>query len=156
MTRAEPVGLHANPDRPPTARDSVGRVAPIAAALLAAWGVDFTIVGSCALVLHGVRTDCNDLDIVPDLAPENIARLYDALRQIATPPVPSLRALSTQSVSSVDGPYGRVDVLADRARAEYESLTARESRCCVEGVEVRIAAIDDVLRLRALYKGAAG
>ena len=154
MTLAELVWLHSDPNHLPTARDSVTRVAPIAAALLAAWGVDFTMVGSCALVLHGVATDCNDLDIVPDLAPANIRRLHDALSRFATLPVPSVRSLATQSVSTVHGPYGRVDVMGESARG------VRRADCpgigvWVAGVEVRIAAIDDVVRLRACDKEAA-
>ncbi len=130
----------------------VSGVSGIAAALLAAVGVDFVVVGGCALVLLGKAADCRDLDIVPDPAPANTGRLGDALRRLATSRPPTLRALATQSITSVDGPYGHIDVMAGRGRLEYDGLAARSSACRVEGVEVRVASVDDVMRLKARYK----
>lgn len=124
----------------------------IAAALLAAYGVDFVVVGGCALLLLGLAPDCRDLDIVPDPAPGNTSRLCDALRELSTSRSPGLKALSTQWLASADGPYGRIDVMAGRGRVEYDELASRSSVCRVEGVDVRVAAVDDVLRLKALYK----
>jgi hypothetical protein len=127
-------------------------VSPIAAAALAAYGVDFVVVGGCALVLLDRESRCADLDIVPDLTAENMSRLAEALDVLGATARPSVRAMVDRPLTSVDSPYGRIDVLVRRALIEYRSLASSATVCRVEDVDVRVASVEDVLRLRTRYR----
>jgi hypothetical protein len=126
-------------------------VSPLAAAALAACDVQFVVIGSCALVLHGLADDCADLDIVADAEPENLRRLGAALDALGAVPRTNAKRLSTQSTTTVDSPYGRIDILVGRASAEYIALASTAASVVVAGVDVRVAAVDDVRRLRTRY-----
>lgn len=129
-------------------------MSPIAAAALAAYGVDFVVVGGCALVLLDRESRCADLDIVPDLTAENMNRLAEALDALGATARPSVRAMVDRPLTSVDSPYGRIDVLVRRACIEYRSLASSATVCRVEDVDVRVASVEDVLRLRKRYRQA--
>ena len=124
-------------------------MSPIAAAALAAYGVEFVVVGGCALVLLGLQPRCGDLDIVPATSPDNIVRLCAALDTLGATRRLRAESLSEQSLTSVNSPYGRVDILVGRARAEFHSLLRHGVTCRVWDVDVRVAAVRDVRRLRA-------
>jgi hypothetical protein len=49
---------------------------------LAAAGVRFVVAGSVATMLHGGQHMPGDLDIVPDIAPDSLARLASVLKDI--------------------------------------------------------------------------
>jgi hypothetical protein len=51
-------------------------------AVLRGHGVAFVIIGGYALAAHGYVRATKDIDIVPDPAPENLARLADALEEL--------------------------------------------------------------------------
>ncbi|CAN5756233.1 hypothetical protein BH23ACT8_BH23ACT8_20930 [soil metagenome] len=53
---------------------------------LASSGVDWVLVGSCVLVLHGARLEPGDLDVVPDRDPANLARLARLLDSLGAVP----------------------------------------------------------------------
>jgi hypothetical protein len=129
-------------------------MAPIAAAALAAYGAEFVVVGGCALVLLGLQPQCGDLDIVPATSPDNMVRLCEALGALGATRRPRAASMSERSLTSVHSPYGRVDILVGRARAEYRSLLRRGVTCRVWDVDVRVAAAEDVRRLRARYRDA--
>ena len=67
----------------------------LAAAILAAEGVSFLLVGSAALWLHGEAISVADADVVIEPAEENLHRLGDALAELALQrqEVPRVRAL---------------------------------------------------------------
>src|ERR1700686_1620710 len=50
-------------------------------------GVEFVVIGGFSLAAHGVVRGTKDLDIVPAPASENLARLADALQDIAARPL---------------------------------------------------------------------
>jgi hypothetical protein len=131
---------------------SVGTEAPLAAATLVALGVDLVVVGGCALVLHGRTARCSDLDIVPEPGVANLGRLREALGDVGAKP-PSAGRIGANTLSSVRSIFGRIDVMVATARREYAELAARSSEVRVAGVPVRVAAVADVLRLRAEFKG---
>jgi hypothetical protein len=60
-------------------------VAPLLAAL-ARHRVRFVLSGSTAALAYGIAVDPGDLDIVPDTAPENLARLAGLLQEIEARP----------------------------------------------------------------------
>jgi hypothetical protein len=49
--------------------------------------VEFIVIGGIAVGVHGYVRATKDLDIVPDPAPENLARLACVLREIGAQPV---------------------------------------------------------------------
>ncbi len=68
--------MHLDPqDRPPL------QPGPLIAAL-AAHNFRWVLCGSQVLALHGANLAPNDLDVVPDLAPANLARVADCLRDL--------------------------------------------------------------------------
>ena len=112
------------------------------------------VIGGCALVLHGVASECGDLDIVPDPDAGNLRTLRSALNALGASRMSG--AALTAAVVSLDSPYGRIDVMMERARDEYPALAAAAVTCRVEDAEVRVAAVDDVMRLRARFREVVG
>jgi hypothetical protein len=125
----------------------------LAAAVLGAYDGEFVVVGGCALVLHGAQTTCGDLDVVP--RPGTTQRLIDALTRLGVGECPSTRVLEARDVCGFDSPFGHIDVMMRRAREEYDELLERSSVSEVDGIEVRVASVPDVMRLRRQFKGAA-
>lgn len=113
------------------------------------------MIGGCALVLHGFASDCGDLDIVPDPDADNLRTLRTALASLGASRM-SRAALMSAAVISLDSPYGRIDVMMQRAREEYSALAAASVTCRVEDAEVLVAAVDDVLRLRTRFREVVG
>ena len=132
-----------------------GYPAPVlAAAILAAEGVSFVLVGSAALWLHGEAIPVGDADVVIEPAGENLRRLGDALAGLALRPgeVPRARALSWLTMLGVVTAYGRVDCLLERGRLEWQRLRQSAVRIPVADVDVRVAAQADVWDLRHRFK----
>jgi hypothetical protein len=50
--------------------------------VLARHRVAFVLIGGAAIQSHGRRFDTQDIDLTPDTAPENLARLADALNKL--------------------------------------------------------------------------
>jgi hypothetical protein len=125
----------------------------LAAAVLVAYEAEFIVVGGCAFVMHGAQATCGDLDIVP--RPGTTERLIEALTRLGVPECPPQRVFDGRDVCGFDSPFGRVDVMMQRAREEYDELSARAIDRDVYGVSIRVAALADVRRLRLQFKGAA-
>jgi hypothetical protein len=102
----------------------------LVAAFLAARGAELVVVGGCALRLHGHDHVPADLDVVPE---------------------PTDHALATRDVVTRVTPVGSVDVLLRRGRDDYAALEGDATSMSVSGHAVRVAAINDVLRLRARF-----
>jgi hypothetical protein len=130
----------------------LGTAAPLAAALLVAFGVELVVIGGCALVLRDATDHCSDLDIVPEPSETNLARLRTTLRDLGASPL-SMQTVGERAVASVTSPYGRIDVMVSTARREYESLLAGSGEVHVAGVPVPVAAVVDALRLRIEFGG---
>jgi hypothetical protein len=127
----------------------------LAAAILAAEGVSFLLVGSAALWLHGEPIPVADADVVIEPAEENLHRLGDALAEFALrhQEVPRVRALPWLNVLSVVTSYGMVDCLLERGRLEWPRLRQSAVRIPVADVDVPVAAQADVWALRRQFKG---
>jgi hypothetical protein len=131
----------------------LGSGSALAAATLVACGVELVVVGGCALVLLEVEDHCGDLDIVPKLGSENLSRLCAALDDLGATRPPR-HAIGERQLTSATSPFGRIDLLTETARREYGHLASNASERCVAGVPIPVAAIADVLRLRARFRGA--
>jgi hypothetical protein len=127
----------------------------LAAAILAAEGVSFLLVGSAALWLHGELIPVGDADVVVEPAEENLQRLGDALAEFALRPqeIPRVRALPWLNVLRVVTSYGIVDCLLERGRLDWQKLGQSALRIPVVDVDVPVAAQADVWALRRRFKG---
>jgi hypothetical protein len=78
--------------------------------------VAFVLIGGAAIQSHGRRFDTQDIDLTPDIAPENLARLADALNelgcQLGSADATSVTVNSPTSLTatSPSGINGTVDV----------------------------------------------
>ena len=129
----------------------------VACGVVAAQGVRFVVVGSCALFLAGDMAvlPVKDADIVPDPSPQNLDCLWEALTDMAVTAwrVPPRGRLGTLDVVPVATVYGKVDCLLERGRADFDDLLSRASLAPVTDAEVAVASEADCRRLRSLYKG---
>ena len=127
----------------------------LAAAILAAEGVSFLLVGSAALWLHGEPIPVADADVVIEPAEASLRRLKDALDGLALRhrEVPRVRALPWLDVLGVVTAYGRVDCLLERGRLDWQTLGESTVRIPVADVDVPVAAQADVWALRRQFKG---
>jgi hypothetical protein len=126
----------------------------LAAAFLTATGTRFVVVGGCSLLLHGVDHHPPDLDLVPDATPENLSLLFDgldALGTVGSARWPNARMLTSTDLVTRTTPIGPIDVLLLTGRNEFAALDRRATTMAVDGHPVRVAALDDVVRLRQQF-----
>lgn len=120
--------------------------------------VCYAVIGGLAVQAHGHTRTTQDVDIVPDPDPENLARLAGALRALgaraagetAAWPGNRLRtALAAYDVLSLDTDVGGLDVHArPPGAAPYAELRARALVLEVAGVTVAIAGRDDLIAMK--------
>jgi len=127
----------------------------LAAAVLAAEGVSFVLVGSAALWLHGEQIPVADADVVIEPGGQNLRRLGQALAQLACRPqaVPRARAFAVLGSVSVTTSFGRIDCLLERGRTDWERLLPGAVRIPVADASVLVAARAEVWALRRRFKG---
>jgi len=126
----------------------------LAAAVLAAEGVSFVLVGSAALWLHGEPVSVGDADVVPEPGERNLHRLREALTDMALRPraVPPLRRFPLLHAASVATSYGRIDCLLERGRVDWERLRRPSVVIPVADAAVVVAARADAWALRRRFK----
>ncbi len=130
-------------------------------ATLARHDVDYVVIGGVATQVHGHRRTTMDLDLTPDPAPENLRRLSSALEELeARPSDPELaegelssadpdRLAVAAIVPPLNTRHGQVHVLKEpKGARSFEQL--RESALVVEldGVEIAIVSLDDLIRIK--------
>jgi hypothetical protein len=130
-------------------------------ATLARHDVDYVVIGGVATQVHGHRRTTMDLDLTPDPTPENLRRLSAALEELeARPSDPELaegelsptdpdRLALAAIVPPMSTRHGQVHILKEpKGARSFEQL--RESALVVEldGVEIAIASLDDLIRMK--------
>lgn len=120
--------------------------------------VDFVVIGGLAAVVHGSATITRDLDIVYGSDSENLERLGDVLVALGArlrgvtddvPFVPDGRTLRRTRVLTLDTPDGMLDLLAQPdGSPPYLRLREHAVRADLDGVEVRIASLDDLIAMK--------
>jgi hypothetical protein len=125
-------------------------------AALGAAAVDYVAVGAIALIAHGVVRSTLDVDLIPDTQPANLERLAVAIRSLDGHPrgepgvaiTPQL--LAREANMRFDTVAGQLDVMCDATyRRFYPELRARSVALEVEGVRLRVASRNDLIRLKA-------
>lgn len=131
---------------------------------LARKDVDFIVAGGVAAVLHGVPRVTYDLDISVDMAPENVARLLDAMREEGLQPRAPVPAEALMDAEAVDkmvrekgalvftfldpgDPLRHVDVFLTR-ELSYGQLVGQAETAELHGYRIRILSARHLLKLK--------
>lgn len=129
--------------------------------VVARHGVDYLVIGGVAVQVHGHRRTTKDLDIVPAPRPDNYRRLSAALEELGAhqrglPPgsVPVLatdakRLALAATVPPLTTKHGEVHILNDvKGGAPYDEMRARALVVDLDGIEIAIVALDDLIRMK--------
>jgi predicted nucleotidyltransferase len=121
-------------------------------------GVEFIIVGGIAGLAHGSAYPTYDLDVVYSRDPTNLDRLASALVEIGVslrgapadlPFTPDAHTLANGANFTFDTEWGAFDILADAAgMRDYEAMRVDARLNTIEGVEVRIVSLDDLIAMK--------
>jgi hypothetical protein len=120
--------------------------------------VEYVVVGGIAGLAHGSTYPSFDLDIAYARDDANLERLAGALRELdvtltnAPPDLPfqvDAATLRSGANFTFDTGLGRFDILGHIAGVkDYDGLKARSVPATLEGHEVRIASIDDMIAMK--------
>jgi hypothetical protein len=110
--------------------------------------VKFLLVGAYALAAHGYPRATMDMDIWVMPSPQNADAVLEALRRFGAP----LHNLSKEDLQK-DGTIfqigvapRRIDILTAASGLQFEETYARSLSMNIEGIEVHIPSIDDLIR----------
>ena len=127
---------------------------------LAEHGVDYVVVGGVAVQAHGHGRSTRDLDLIPRPDLVNLSRLGEALAFLGA------RLLRSDQPVDVTDPqllkraplvpliteYGRLDLLnltqMQGAPRSYDELRARAFEARIDGHDVAVAGLDDLIRMK--------
>jgi hypothetical protein len=111
---------------------------------LAEHGVEHLVIGGIAVQVHGHRRTMKDLDVMPAPAPGNHERLARALEALDA----RVSGVEPDAVDVVTR-HGELHVLnAPKGAADYDAMRARALVVEIEGIEVAIAGLDDLIRMK--------
>lgn len=128
---------------------------------LARHDVDYVVIGGVAVQVHGHRRTTMDLDLAPDPTPENLRRLAAALDEVDARPLDP--ALEESEVPATDPErlavapivpllttrHGQVHILREPKGARpFAQLRDSALVVAVDGVEVAIVSLDDLIRMK--------
>lgn len=129
--------------------------------ILASHDVEYVLIGAMAAVVQGAGIPATaDVDIAPASNEGNRGRLAAALREMGgrlrvggnEDPIPitlDARTFKGMSVMTFETDFGPFDVLFDPAGAPpYSELFARGTTMSLSGVNVRVAAVEDVIAMK--------
>ena len=132
-------------------------------AVLDRHGVEHVIVGGYAARVHGSTRPTRDVDVTPATTRENLDRLAAALREldarIRTDAVPdglpfstSGEALIGHRMLNLQTRHGELDLTIRPAGFEggYDELVARSIQRSIGQIQVRVAALEDVIRSKEI------
>lgn len=128
---------------------------------LARHGVDYVVIGGVATQVHGHRRTTMDLDLTPDPDPENLGRLAAALIELeARPRDPGFEQAEVPAtdperlaVAAIVPPlltrHGQVHILKEPKGARaFDQLREAALTVEIDGIEVAIASLDDLVRMK--------
>lgn len=127
-------------------------------AVLDAHHVDYVLIGGLAAVLHGSPLTTLDADLLPEMSDANLRRLAVALRDLdaalridgepdRVPFDPHPALIRSMRCLNLRTRVGDVDLTIEPAALDdYESVSTTSVGVLVDGVEVRVASLDDIIR----------
>lgn len=123
-------------------------------------GVRFVIVGGVAAAVHGSPRVSDALDISHDPALDNLERLAKALMDLETRPpgvevpVPlDGRRLAAMDRHAFASSAGALRCVASLGAVGYEELRANAVVVLFDGVELRVASLDDLMAMQRASGG---
>ena len=115
---------------------------------LSAEKVRFLLVGAHALAAHGYPRATMDMDIWVMPSPENAEAVLRAVTRFGAP----LHKLTKQDLQT-DGTVfqigvapRRIDIMTAASGLEFERTSRRSISVDIEGIQIRIPSIDDLIR----------
>ncbi len=126
---------------------------------LARHGVQYLVIGGVAVQVHGHRRTTKDLDLVPSPEHSNFVRLASALIELnarvagqENTPIPATDAQRLSSAPVVPPlltRHGEIHLLNEPKGADtYDRMRARALVLDLDGVEVPIVGLDDLIRMK--------
>ena len=120
--------------------------------------VDVIVIGGIAGIVHGSAFTTFDFDVVYSRDEQNLERMAAALTELmvtlrgAPADLPfqvDARTLAAGCNFTFSSEYGSFDILGDAAgMRDYESMRADAKVEKVWGIQVRVASIDDLIRMK--------
>lgn len=130
-------------------------------AALATWRVEFIVIGGFSVIAHGYVRATKDLDIVPDPAPDNLARLADVLAELNAAvrgmeefeadelPRPDREGLALGGNFVLDTEVGRLDILQIVApELGFDDLLPGSELIEALGHRFRVCGYEDLVRMK--------
>ena len=112
--------------------------------------VSYVLVGDLAAVIHGSGDHANDVEIVPSMKPDNLARLDSALRDITGHPSHAgVAELPAGESATVASDAGRIAITPEPTGTRgYDDLRRAASREPIgSGVRPNVASLGDLIRI---------
>lgn len=119
-------------------------------------GVAFVVIGGLAALVHGANLPTSDVDITPDRARANLARLSDALTELAAevrfgeasvPFSHDAESLAVAGVWNLRTAHGELDIsMVPNGTEGYADLVRDAVETSILGVVVPVASLADVIR----------
>lgn len=120
--------------------------------------VDVIVIGGIAGIVHGSAFTTFDFDVVYARDEQNLERMAAALKELkvtlrgAPADLPfqiDAATLAAGSNFTFSSEYGSFDILGDAAgMRDYEAMRAEANVERVWGIQVRVASIDDLIRMK--------
>jgi len=110
--------------------------------------VKFLLMGAYALAAHGFPRATMDIDVWVMPSPENAAAVLRALQRFGAP----LHGLTIADLQKDDTIFQigvaprRIDIITGASGLRFEEVFARSAEINIEGIQVRIPSIGDLIR----------
>lgn len=115
---------------------------------LCAEKVKYLLVGAYAMAAHGYPRSTLDIDFWIMQSPENASAVLRALQRFGAP----LRDLTAEdlqrdgTVFQIGVAPRRIDIITEASGLAFEEVFQRSQPITIEGIEVRIPSIEDLIR----------
>ena len=112
-------------------------------------GAKYLVIGGIACALHGYVRATSDVDILIERSPENARLVLDALGTMGWGFAQEWRAedILTRPITVI-GDDPQVDIFTVAWSVNYDSALARSSTITVEGVDIPLIGIDDLIETK--------
>jgi len=121
-------------------------------------GVRYVLIGGFAAVIHGSPYLTTDLDVVPDIAPDNLERLSNALSELharvwsesdpgGVPFAHDATSLAASRMWTLVTDLGQLDIAFEPSGTRGYADVARDAvHLTILGADVDVASLADVIR----------
>jgi len=109
---------------------------------------EFLLVGGYAMAVHGYPRATVDLDLWVKPSPENAKAVMRAIERFGAPlhDLSQADLLKDDTVFQIGMPPRRIDIMTGVSGLRFEEVFARSIEVTIEGLPVRVLALDDLIR----------